>query len=372
MQESAQLLLPRRTSLPSYSLLRSSYPLIILFVFFLIPFLSLLFHSPPSPAILVRSPHGHQKDCDSPQFKSETLKLLFEVPFALLFPPPPSKFEASAIVRHPHRSEAYVAFDNLHSIARLTLPHASANYTASPTRLLPWSDTPLDFDSGFEYLTYNASSDWFMVGREAVKINGKWHSETIDVRFERGDKVEVGQSCVTEFEFAEGNKGFEGASIIDVGGEPLLLGLCEGNFCKGGEVGRRAGNGRAVLMRRVQYGNLCRWETVEVVRLPAMAEFEDYSGIAVMENRVAIVSQSNSAMFVGNIDIANGNVRFSEGRVVDFPRGRECEVLYCNVEGIAWLDQGRVIVVSDSMKGKGKQPFECREKDEMVHLFALV
>lgn len=361
----------RRAPLPSYSPLRPSYALLLLFVFLLIPILS-LFYPSPSPTILVRSPSGHQKNCDSPKFKSETLKLLLEVPFALIFPPPPSKFEASAVILNPHHSEAYVAFDNIHSIARLALPHASTNHTQNPTRLLSWSDTPLHFDSGFEYLAYNASSGWYLVGREAVKVNRKWHSETIDVRFEQDGKVTVGKKCVTEFEFVKQNKGFEGASVIQVGGESLLLGLCEGNFCNGGAVGRRAGNGRVVLMRRVEHGESCHWETIEVVPLPAMAEFEDYSEIAVMENRVAIVSQSNSAMFVGSIDTTTGSVRFGEGRVVDFPRGRECEILYCNVEGVAWLDQGRVIAVSDSMKGKGKQQFECREKDEMVHLFAVM
>lgn len=320
----------------------------------------------------MRFGQGHLKDCDSPDFKSETLKLLFEFPFALYFSPPPSKFEASAVALHPHLPEAYVAFDNIYSIARLALPLPFANQTGPPSHLLSWPDEPLDGDSGFEYMSYNKSSGWFLVGREAKRVNNRWHSETIDVRFDHHGELELGKRCITEFEFAKENKGFEGSLVIQVGDEFLLLALCEGNFCEGGKKGRRAGNGRVVLMRRVEHGNSCRWATVDVVPLPPTANFEDYSGMALMGSRVAIVSQSNSALYVGKMEVMEGRLQFSEGRVVDFPRGTGCEVLYCNIEGIAWLDESRIITVSDSMKKGGKQPFQCREKDEMVHMFAIV
>ena len=56
-----------------------------------------------------------------------------------------------------------------------------------------------------------------------------------------------------------------------------------------------------------------------------------------------------------------------------------CAVQYCNIEGIEWVDDGgadedapRTLVgVSDKMKGKGKQPFTCLEKDQSFHLFQL-
>ena len=70
---------------------------------------------------------------------------------------------------------------------------------------------------------------------------------------------------------------------------------------------------------------------------------------------------------------------FSKGKVYDFPRAATCAVQYCNIEGIEWVDDGgadedapRTLVgVSDKMKGKGKQPFTCLEKDQSFHLFQL-
>eukprot|EP00951_Prasinocladus_malaysianus_P014201 scaffold107938_cov43-Prasinocladus_malaysianus.AAC.1 len=87
-----------------------------------------------------------------------------------------------------------------------------------------------------------------------------------------------------------------------------------------------------------------------------------------------LVLQVSAAIWVGKFDIVeenNGVMVLSNGNVWDFPRNDVCQLKYCNVEGLAWEDSDKVVVVSDKMKSKGKQPFRCWDKDQSLHSFAI-
>jgi len=43
--------------------------------------------------------------------------------------------------------------------------------------------------------------------------------------------------------------------------------------------------------------------------------------------------------------------------------------MYCNMEGVAWLGNGQLVVVSD--KVKPDQPGRCSRKDQSIHIFKL-
>ena len=43
--------------------------------------------------------------------------------------------------------------------------------------------------------------------------------------------------------------------------------------------------------------------------------------------------------------------------------------MYCNMEGVTWLGNDRLVVVSD--KGKSDQPGRCARKDQSIHIFKL-
>lgn len=43
--------------------------------------------------------------------------------------------------------------------------------------------------------------------------------------------------------------------------------------------------------------------------------------------------------------------------------------IYCNVEGVTWLDDARLIVSSD--KAKSDQPYRCTAHDQSIGIFAL-
>jgi hypothetical protein len=43
--------------------------------------------------------------------------------------------------------------------------------------------------------------------------------------------------------------------------------------------------------------------------------------------------------------------------------------MYCNLEGVTWLENDRLAVVSD--KGKADQSGRCARKDQSIHIFKL-
>ena len=101
----------------------------------------------------------------------------------------------------------------------------------------------------------------------------------------------------------------------------------------------------------------------------------DYAGFAFNGSRVAIVSQEDSTLWVGEYNYGEGATEPEDyefatgGSVLTFPRNSACEIVYCNVEGVHWLDDYRIIVTSD--KAKSTQPWRCVAKDQSVHIFAV-
>ena len=92
------------------------------------------------------------------------------------------------------------------------------------------------------------------------------------------------------------------------------------------------------------------------------------------------IAQEDSKMWVGrlvgqnleglwNIDaMAFDTTQFD---VYDFPRDNDCNRIYCNVEGVQWMNDDLLMVVSDQIKGGGSQNFRCKDKDQSVHIFVL-
>ena len=106
----------------------------------------------------------------------------------------------------------------------------------------------------------------------------------------------LGQAWL-DFPLDRPNKGLEGLTCVRRDGQTYLLGLCEGNRCRGGDEGRVPGGGRVHVFRRGRR----HWERVGRIRLPETVLFEDYSGIAVAGDRIAVISQVSSALWLGNL-----------------------------------------------------------------------
>ena len=105
----------------------------------------------------------------------------------------------------------------------------------------------------------------------------------------------------------------------------------------------------------------CLWETVRVINIPKSAQFIDYSDIDISsDGRVAITSQENSAVWIGAVvGFENGIINpdlfefvNDSGVTYQFPKSSDCHTMYCNMEGIHWMNNEMLLGVSDKMKGE--------------------
>ena len=100
------------------------------------------------------------------------------------------------------------------------------------------------------------------------------------------------------------------------------------------------------------------------VALPLTAEFEDYAGISYRYGRLAVVSQASARIWIGDVDEEARSFVEKGQAVYRFPKKG-----YCNVEGIAWLSEDTLVVVSD--KKKSRQPEKCAAKDQSIHILRI-
>ena len=92
-------------------------------------------------------------------------------------------------------------------------------------------------------------------------------------------------------------------------------------------------------------------------------------GMYLVGERLAVVSQMSSALWVGALRPDKWAFE-DDGQTYIFPTKADGDVIYCNVEGVAWLSERQVVVVSDRAK-PGEQPKKAREKDQSIHVFNL-
>jgi len=173
-----------------------------------------------------------------------------------------------------------------------------------------------------------------------------------------------------DFEFSSENKGIEGGAYFDKDGKRYFLGLCEGNHCKGGAEGRDPGNGRIIVsyLEEAKGDQPCQWTTEKVINIPPQANFQDYADISILGSKIAIVSQEAAAIWVGNFNLEKFEVT-GPGDVYHFPKNDDCETIYCNVEGISFLDHFRIAAATD--RSKATQPYNCVPHDQSVMVFQL-
>lgn len=240
---------------------------------------------------------------------------------------------------------AYVIFDSLNLVGKLdpSLKSSQSN------RMIP----VLSPGTGFEDITYDPQAQRFYLIIEAEEdTDGKYRSFVVeydkDFRFQRCTRLST--------TFESQNKGFEGVAHLWRGKKEYLLAMCEGNLC----TAATEGGGRIQVFERTKEEN---WKWSHEVALPQEAEFEDYAAIKFRGSRIAVVSQSSSRLWIGEID--KGAHAFVGGVVYKFP-----DKGYCNAEGVAWLSDDQLVVVSDRMKAK-KQPTRCADKDQSIHIFQI-
>lgn len=219
--------------------------------------------------------------------------------------------------------------------------------------------------AGYEDITCQSSTNRWYCLIEAAKTNSGVLMPRVD---EFDESFAFIRSYWLNFPLEAGNKGFEGLSTLRYAGNDYLLGLCEGNNCKSGSAGVQPGKGRIqVFMRAAE-----NWEHVGTIKLPKSVRYKDYSSLDLRNGYLTVLSQASSAMWVGRLraEPAGLNDLFEDdGRLFLFPRDDKGRIIYCNLEGVTWLGNDRLAVVSD--KGKSDQPGHCARKDQSIHIFRL-
>jgi hypothetical protein len=329
---------------------------------------------------------NHNYDCEKDdKYSKETLKRAYELPYAALFKDHrgQKKYEASDVTIVG--DEVYSVCDNSWAISRFSkslLPFNDENVQVGDPNRVP------DEDSGYEAIFHHEGL--FYVVRESVYHGdheegektaepGDYHAIIEELQLSENDYTVVNE-CQCEFEFEGESKGFEGAvGFPDENDKLYILGLCEGNHCSESRK-NDVGNGRAVLMTKRDSDMECLWETVRIIDIPKSAAFLDYSAIDITQDgRVAISSQEHSALWLGQAKgIDNGVIDplafefvVDSGKVLQFPKDGGCHTIYCNIEGIHFINDDMLMAVSDKMKGKGRQDFRCAEKDQSIHAFVV-
>jgi hypothetical protein len=284
-----------------------------------------------------------------------TLKLIGESKISDLIPrdQQAKRWEASGILA---RGDCYyVVFDDRSEVARISqdLQPNETNGLFGMTHAA----------SGYEGITYNASNKRYYLLVESRKQPSGCYQASI---VEYDNEFNYIKDRPADFTFKSSNKGFEAVVHLRNDGTDYLLALCEGNKCKCGEKGRKPGGGRVQLFEKSRK----RWQHADSIALPPHLPFVDYSGMSISDGRVAVVSQENSMLWVGQFN-RNDWKWLDDGQLYRFPRSENGDIQYGNIEGVAWISTTRVATVSDRRKKKTQPDKNLSEKDQSIHIFEL-
>jgi len=291
----------------------------------------------------------------APSLRGTTLDLICERKICDLIPSERSRkrWEASGILAMD--GHYFVVFDDRPEIAVLSadLASADANNLVGKVRNA----------GGYEGIAYNSNNQRFYLLVEARKHTSGCYQAVI---VEYDDEFNYIKSRRADFTFASDNKGFEAVAHRRYDGQDYLFALCEGNKCKCGAKGRKPGGGRIQVFEKRKR----RWAHLHAIALPRALPFNDYSGMSIDNDRVAVVSQENSMLWVGQFDQSNWKWH-DDGQLYEFPRSDDGEILYGNIEGVAWLTPECIATVSDRRKKSSQPDRRLSEKDQSVHIFRL-
>ena len=263
------------------------------------------------------------------------------------------RLEASGVLAKDGRF--YVIFDNLPHIACIGPDLTGA---AGGNHLIMQEK---GHRRGFEDIAYDPLSDHFYVLIESLRRGRAAYMAAVQ---EYDADFRYTGSAWLDFPLDRPNKGLEGLTCVHRDGQTYLLGLCEGNRCKGGAEGRIPGGGRIHVFRRGRRN----WDRVGTIRLPETVLFEDYSGITVNGDRIAVISQVSSALWVGRL-APDGWAVTGAGTTYALPRDADGNIVYGTAEGVSWLAPDQVVMCSD--KAKAEQDPRCRAKDQSIHIFSI-
>jgi hypothetical protein len=96
--------------------------------------------------------------------------------------------------------------------------------------------------------------------------------------------------------------------------------------------------------------------------------FKDYADMALTRDRIAVVSQESSRVWIGRLRLGQWAIA-GKGRVYNLPRTKKGKKRYFTVEGISWLSPRTLVAVSD--KTKKSHPDRGLKTEQSVHVFRI-
>lgn len=256
-------------------------------------------------------------------------------------------FEASGV--YYLNGYFYIPCDNRYKIPKIksTLP-----INSNDNSMLSSGSGSSNFE-GITYDSHNTAN--FFVVEESVEHNGAYQPRIReydeDMNYQNSKWVDY------YFNSDNKNKAFEGIAWVFRNGDDYILGLVEGT-------------GKIPVLKKTNND----WVLVDSISLPPSVTFDDYSDITVYGNKVAITSQEDAQLWIGTL--SDNSWSITGGTAYDFPRGNSDgvigagnDILYGNIEGVSFINDNQIVVVSD--KAKSSQPDYQKIKDQSVHIFNL-
>jgi hypothetical protein len=286
--------------------------------------------------------------------KRPVLRLLKERKLADLIDPPRADavFEASGVITAG--AHCYVVLDNVRRVARIRL------HLRRESDDHRWIGTDRRGE-GYEAITYGRGAGRFYRMIEAQQHPDGTFKGVIE---EYDDRWRFKGRRWVDVSFEKRNTGFEGLASLEYRGRRYLLALCEGIDGGGGGTKGKKGQGRIhVLERRGRV-----WHPVARIKLPRHVRFKDFAGMALSGDRLAVVSQESSRVWVGRLRRGQWSI-IGRGRVYDLPRTKKGKKLYYTVEGISWLSSTTLVAVSDFRKKR--HPKRSARTDQSIHVFRI-
>jgi hypothetical protein len=258
-----------------------------------------------------------------------------------------SELEASGVLARD--GWYYIVFDNHSTIACISARLDNAQDNRIAGRLCT--------DHGFEDITYNDGLKRYYTLVETRRHPCGDFCPQIE---EYTPGFEYIETCWVNVPFQTKNKGMEGIVYLARNNSDYVLGLCEGNHCGEDDDVPKEGGGRIRVLHK-QNG---AWESIAKIKLPKSLRFADYASLALRGDRLAVLSQKSAQLWIGRLAPDRWEI-VDEGVLYTFSEDKKA---YCNLEGIAWLDDTSFVVVSDRAKEKNGK---CAKRDQSIHIFEL-
>jgi hypothetical protein len=286
--------------------------------------------------------------------RARSLRLVRESKLARLIPLPRAGavLESSGVVAKGRG--CFVVFDNLKRVARIDRDLVPGSSRQGWIGLGRGSE-------GYEDIAYSPHTKRFYLLIEAQKHPDGTYKAVVE---ECDEQFAHRRRGWVDLSFEKQNTGFEGLSALRWRGRDYLLALCEGNRCRAGRKGRKPGGGRIHVLQKKDGS----WLSIAKIKLPRQVMFEDYSALAVRGDRIAVVSQTTSQLWLGTLRRSDWTID-GRGRLYEFPRTKKGKRQYCTVEGVSWLSAGTLVMVSDLSKGDHAP--RCGPKDQSIHVFRI-